>query len=338
MAEFEQRGRGDRQQFRFIIAPEDAEQLEDLHGYTRALMTRVEADLGTKLDWVAVDHWDTDNPHTHLVLRGKDEAGHDLVISGDYIARGMRQRASELATQWLGPRTELEIRQILQQEVAQDRFTSLDRALLHEAKAGFIRFDRTAGSPNQGITPTLLLGRLKRLETMGLAREPSPGAWQLRPDLETVLRTQGERGDIVRTMQRAMSGAKRDWVLFNPAGDHARIIGRIAGKGIADELSERGYLVVDGIDGRAHYAPLAPDTDLEQFPLGGIVEVRGVRDRASDKTIASLAQGGVYRTRDHRAHLQRQPGPPDRDPDEVVDRARAAAGSPAPRRSRRAHR
>jgi len=84
-AAFEERGRGDRHQFRFIISPEDADQLEDLRTYTRHLMHRMKADLGTRLDWVAVDHWNTDNPHTHVVLRGQDDTGKDLIISQDYI-------------------------------------------------------------------------------------------------------------------------------------------------------------------------------------------------------------------------------------------------------------
>ena len=85
----------------------------------------MEADLGTQLEWVAVDHWDTDNPHTHVVLRGKNETGRDLVIARDYIGHGMRHRASELATVWLGPRTELEIRAGMQREVEPG---TLDRA------------------------------------------------------------------------------------------------------------------------------------------------------------------------------------------------------------------
>lgn len=68
---FEQRAQADRHQFRFIVSPEDAEDLRDLRRYTRHMMQRMEADLGTSLDWVAVDHWNTDNPHTHIVLRGE---------------------------------------------------------------------------------------------------------------------------------------------------------------------------------------------------------------------------------------------------------------------------
>lgn len=109
-------------------------------------MGRMEADLGTGLDWVAVNHWNTDNPHTHIVVRGRDDTGKDLIIAGDYIADGFRYRAAELATEWLGPRTELEIQQTLQREVEQERWTSLDRTLKREIGEaggdGLVRVER----------------------------------------------------------------------------------------------------------------------------------------------------------------------------------------------------
>jgi type IV secretory pathway VirD2 relaxase len=82
----------------------------------------------------------------------------------------------------------------------------------------------------------------------------------------------GERGDIVRTMQRAMNGKPRELGRV-PArrGTHA-IIGRWVGKGMADELHDKGYLVVDGIDGKAHYVALPPRVELEQYPVGAVVE------------------------------------------------------------------
>jgi len=89
MSAFDERVRDDRHQFRFIVSTEDAVQIEDLKHFTRDLMTRVEADLGTMLDWLAVDHWDTDNPHTHIVLRGRQVDGQDLVIAREYIGDGV---------------------------------------------------------------------------------------------------------------------------------------------------------------------------------------------------------------------------------------------------------
>ena len=154
---FEERGRGDRHQFRFIVSAEDAVDLEDLRSFTRKLMLRMAVDLETPLDWVAVDHWDTDNPHTHIVLNGCTAGNENLVIAPDYLAHGMRMRASEIATEWLGPRTEIEIRQSLQREVGQQRLTGLDRAWLRQAVADTV--DLT-GPPGDRQRQNLLRARL----------------------------------------------------------------------------------------------------------------------------------------------------------------------------------
>ena len=314
---FEERGRGDRHQFRFIVSPEDAEQLEDLRTYTRHLMGRMEADLGTRLDWVAVDHWNTDNPHTHAVLRGKDDTGKDLIISQEYITHGMRERAMELATEWLGPRTELEIQRTLAREVEQERWTSLDGTLQREAADGLVKIERF-NDPKLQRQRLLLVGRLQRLQRMGLATEAQPGTWAVHAEAEPTLRAMGERGDIIRTMQRAMGGQRRDLAVFQPGEDGHSVIGRVAGKGLADELYDRGYLVVDGVDGKAHYVALPPRTELEQYPMGTVVEVKGSADvRTADKTIAALASNGLYRTDHHLAIAQGQTKE-GRDPQEVV--------------------
>ena len=316
-AAFDERGRGDRHQFRVIVSPEAAEQLEDLRTYTRHLMGRMEADLGTRLDWVAVDHWNTDNPHTHVVLRGKDQTGKDLVIAGDYIAHGMRNRAAELATEWLGPRTELEIQRTLAREVEQERWTSLDRTLQREAVDGLVKIERF-NDPKLQRQRLLLVGRLQQLQRMGLATETQPGTWAVHAEAEPTLRAMGERGDIIRTMQRAMGGQRRDLAVFQSGEDGHSVIGRVAGKGLADELYDRGYLVVDGIDGKAHYVALPPKTELEQYPMGAVVEVKGSADvRTADKTIAALATDGLYRTDHHLAIAQGQ-AKEGRDPQEVV--------------------
>lgn len=317
LSAFEQRGREDRHQFRFIVSPEDAAELEDLRRYTRDLMTRMEADLGTRLEWVAVDHWNTDNPHTHIVLRGKDDTGKDLIISKDYIAHGMRHRAAELATEWLGPRTELEIRQAMQREVDQERWTGLDRRLQREAVDGLIRTERF-NEPRLQRQRLLLVGRLQRLHRMGLASELQPGIWTVHDRAEQTLRAMGERGDIIRTMQRAMRGSPRELAVFEP-GEQARpVIGRVAAKGLADELYDKGYLVLDGVDGKAHYVALPDRMELAQYPAGAVVEVKGSASvRAADRTIAALAADGVYRTDQHFAHAKAQ-ATPGRDPAEVV--------------------
>ncbi|MFG9472250.1 relaxase/mobilization nuclease domain-containing protein [Pseudomonas aeruginosa] len=315
---FKERCADDRHHFRFIVSPEDGAELNDPRTYTRHVVNRMEADLGTRLDWVAVDHWNTDNPHTHLIVRGHDGTGKDLIIAGDYIAHGFRHRAAELATEWLGPRTELEIQQTLGREVEQERWTSLDRTLQREAgEDGRVHVDRFNESRLQRQR-LLLIGRLQRLQRLGLADETQPGTWAIHADAEKTLRALGERGDIIRTMQRAMSGQPRELAVFGPGDDGRSIIGRVAAKGLADELHDRGYLVIDGTDGKAHYVALNARDELANYPTGAVVEVKGSADvRAADKNIAALASDGLYRA-DHHVAIEQGRAKPGRDPQEVV--------------------
>ncbi|MGJ7484464.1 DUF3363 domain-containing protein [Variovorax sp. LT2P21] len=309
---FQERGQNDRHQFRFIVSAEDGLELKDLKGFTRQLMGRMETDLETRLDWVAVDHWDTDNPHTHIVLNGHTSDRGDLVISPDYMAHGMRMRASEIATDWLGPRTELEIRQSLLREVDQQRLTGLDRALIRQAVSNSI--DLTSKQQDRQHQ-NALRARLQRLEAMGLAARMDANRWKLQPDMAATLNAMGEREDAQAAVRRALKGQQRECVVHEQPA--APVIGRIAGKGLADELHDRGYLVVDGIEGRAHYLKLPAGTDLAELPLHGIVEAKPpAQEKPMDRNIAAVAKDGIYKTDDHLTQLKLNN---DRDPQSTVN-------------------
>ncbi len=309
---FLERSEGDRHQFRFIVSPEDAAELDDLKPFVRDLMRTMESDLGTRLDWVAVDHFNTSHPHTHIVLRGRDDQGKDLIIARDYIVHGMRRRASELLTLELGPQTEQEIRLKLERQVEQDRFTDLDRQLVRQVEDGVLdmRAGREAG--NRQYRRNLQMGRLRVLEQRGLANEIAPGRWRLSPDLEETLRRAGERGDIIKTMHRGLKAARldigaADYSIFDPGDPRAlTITGRIIDRGLHDELNDGHYIMVDAADGRVHYVTLDPRQDMEDLPLGAVVEVRPA-DKGigpADRTIADVAgrNGGIYSPDLHRAH------------------------------------
>jgi type IV secretory pathway VirD2 relaxase len=170
---FLNRAEGDRHQFRFIVSPEDGAQYEDLKSVTRRLMTQMEADLGTRLDWVAVDHFNTGHPHTHILVRGKDELAKDLVIAKSYITDGIRERASEIVSLDLGPRTQQEIDLSLKSEMTQDRYTSLDR-WISERREDDGRVRAVDADPQR---QSLISGRLNHLEDLGLASPDREGHW-----------------------------------------------------------------------------------------------------------------------------------------------------------------
>lgn len=152
---------------------------------------------------------------------------------------------------------------------------------------------------------------------MGLAKEQGDGTWTLRADVEATLRALGERGDIVRTMQRALGNEQRELAIYDAARATKPIIGRVIATGYLEQLDERGYAIVDGIDGRAHHVRLGK-RDPAEFARGSIVEVRPTRPRVADRNIAALSQDGLYLTAEHRERLQaRADGQVD--PEEIVD-------------------
>lgn len=55
-------------------------------------------------------------------------------------------------------------------------------------------------------------------------------------------------------------------------------------------------MIVDGVDGRVHYATVAGTVDLSTLHKGSIVEIRGTDTRAADRTIAEVARSGPSRT------------------------------------------
>lgn len=254
---FLDRCEGDRHQFRLIVSADDGAELSDLKPFIRDLMVRAEADLGTRLDWVAVDHFNTGHPHTHIVIRGKDDNGDDLIIARDYMSHGFRMRARELVTLELGPEIASDMTLKLGREVEAERFTRLDRALLRSTDRGFLIV--SAMPPTDHQTHSAHMGRLRKLEDWGLATERQTGVWEIAEGFEPRLRSLGNRGDIIKTMHRVMRKAGIDrpagsFAVFDTSKPSARIVGRVAGIGLTDEINDRHYVVVDGIDGKVHYA------------------------------------------------------------------------------------
>lgn len=304
---FLERGNGDRHQFRFIVSAEDGAEYQDLKPMVRRVMTQMEADLGTRLDWVAVDHFNTGHPHTHIMLRGVDDRGQNLVIAKEYISHGMRARAAELVTLDLGPRTDQDIEARLRQDIGAERLTATDRQL--RGMDGERIVSIAARDPLQ---QSLRAGRLQALGQMGLAEHQGQGRWQLAESIEPTLRAMGERGDIIRTLQRELGARRldrpaRDRHIYDPSdGQAPPLVGRVVMRGLADEHRDRHYLIVDGVDGRTHYVGIGRGDAVEPMPEGAIVRIApltgGIRE--VDRTVAHVAaaNGGRYSVDLHLRH------------------------------------
>lgn len=303
--DFLKRTAGDRHQFRFIVSAEDGAEYPDLKPYVRRLMTQVEQDLGTKLDWVAVDHFNTERPHTHIVLRGVDDQGDNLIIAREYISHGLRARASELATLDLGPRTDREIEDRLRHDVNQERLTAIDRRLLRRMDT-----DRTVSpADNDPFQHSIAAGRLRKLKAMDLAKDIGGGRYRLSDGLEDTLRHMGERGDIIRLMQRELTARRLDRAgVEQVVATELRepIVGRLISRGFSDEHRDRHYMMVDGVDGRVHYVDIGRGGATPSVPEKATVRIEPTKAEATaaDRTVDAIARanGGRYSVDLHLRH------------------------------------
>jgi len=272
---FEQPIAGEKHQFRFILSPEDGEEL-DMPAYVRRFMAQVDKDLGRRLDWGAVNHHDTDNPHAHIVVRGVDRDGRPVRFDRAYISNGLRARAQELATQELGPRSQIEVQRARSREAQKDRFTSLDRDLERRAVEGVVTVRTPAmTSGRAAIDAILFTARLQHLAQLRLAERVSPTSWRLAPDWTAHLRGLGARGDIIKQMHAALHGDPARYRVVDRAPPKTAIpptplYGRVAQKGLSDELRGSFYAVIETPDGAGYHVPLG-NRAAEQLRQGDLV-------------------------------------------------------------------
>jgi type IV secretory pathway VirD2 relaxase len=239
----------DRHHFRFIISPEHGDRIADLRGYVRDVMSEVAADLKeSDLAWIGVCHFDTDQPHAHVLVRGRRADGRDLVIPRAYMGYGFRARAQEAAQERLGDLSRVEAERRIWRETEADRFTAFDRRLIAAADAELCVPDDLGRSDPWGA---LTRGRLRHLERLGLAHHEG-GVSRLDPQLEPKLRALQLRSDVIRTLNaRRLAG-----VLEIDELRAGRVSGEVVRSGYHDELGASPFVIVRNGAGAEHYARL----------------------------------------------------------------------------------
>lgn len=291
----------DLRHFRFIVSAEDGEALGDLKPFVRELMGDLERRLGTKLDWVAADHWDTDNPHSHILVRGVRDDGQALVIPRQVVSREIRERAQKIVTRVLGPRVMLgqelaqeQARRV--QELAAPRLTPLDQEIISKSVHGLY-------APSERRPEVLT--RLQKLEAWDIAAKLPDGRWRLHPNLKDQLKVMGERAEVTAMLSRIKDLSLPEFDIL-PAGRDAPVQGRLVHVGQLDELSDRKVAVLEDGEGRLRYAGFERAADLaalEGAERGALIDFTPVmpKIRPADEAVARIADlsDGVYTKERH---------------------------------------
>ena len=294
----------DRHHFRIIVSPEDGQKLSDLKGYTRDLVMRMEQDLDTKLEWVATNHYDTGQPHTHLIIRGVRDTGKDLVIPKKYIAYTLRERAQELVYEELGPVTEMQGRVRMAKSIEAKGVTGLDATLQGKIEDGVIDMSEPA-TKGRVWHRQLQVRRLRVLEKMGLAERLGSGRWAVDPSFTQTLRDMHGRTQMVKAIHRSLEQSGQSVRLvtgrnqFDPNRLSAKpLTGVVQHYGRPDDTREGGFVVVQNLKGEPVYAKVSDDETFETLRKGQVVTFRPHQHgpRKIDHSIADFAASndGLY--------------------------------------------
>ncbi len=256
---------GDPQIWKLIISPEFGDRV-DLTALTRGVVEQMETDLGTSLEWVAVEHQNTEHSHVHVVIRGVRSDQEPLRLSREYVQRGIRAIAEDLCTRQLGYRTELDAANAERREIGEKRYTALDRRLFRkidgrdsgseqESRYCTIAFDDAAGANETSrLQRQHELARLAVLQQMGLAESMGGNVWRLRRDAERILRAMQKATDRQRTLAAhgALVSDERLQIEVVDPKQFTSVQGRVLVHG-EDEQTGRSYLMIEGTDGRVHF-------------------------------------------------------------------------------------
>lgn len=296
----------DKHHFRMIVSPENAADIADLSAYVRDMMQRVEQDLGLpsgSLEWIAVNHHNTGNPHAHVLIRGADQSGDELFIRREYVAHGFRGRAAEAATELLGERTEKELQRSRAREVEAERFTSLDRTIERGMERG--TFDTSPGRRigfRRDDRP-LVVARLQHLERMGLAEKDRASRWRIKPDFKRALMQMGMRNDIIRQLYSTL-GRESTYVRHEPIVEP--VAGVVVVKGAVDEIGTQRFVVVRDRANVLHYAKVNEGEAFRTLRVGDEAELgRGTHTRREIARQVAQATGrdGRYANKEHERQL-----------------------------------
>jgi hypothetical protein len=295
----------DRHHFRIILAPEAGRDLADLPAYARHVMRAAERDLKTALSWVAVSHHNTDHPHVHVVLRGRTRDGQDLVIPRQYLAEGLRRRAEEVATEFLGPRQRSAPENALDGETRASKYTALDR-LIDLARDGN-RLDlgaaRALGS--DAGDRDRVAARLVHLERVGLAQRDKGTHWYIDPSFGQALRQWGAQEALMKHLYPAL-GPEAGRVQALDAG-RAPVLGVVVAAGRAGTLRDEWVVVVRDAERQLKAARVADSAESRRITAGSVVELGRVQAgarRLREEIVAVSKRDGSYTPVGHKALLR----------------------------------
>ena len=290
--------------FNIIISPEDGKKL-DLTEFTKDFIAVIEKDLKTKLDWVAGNHYDTNDPHIHLLIKGSDENGKPLLMKRDYIAKGLRARAGQVATKKIGLRSYEEVVSSLERKICSTKKCELDNIIVKHCVNGAFDLSK-ANSQLNDLPSSLFTRRLEFLSTKGLVTKIKESCWQIKDGLPEQLRNIDRTHSIISKLSDGLKVNKQDCEIISAKTMADRVVkGHVVERGYADDRESREYLLIKSKEKKFIYVELEKHSEKTRTEVGEFVRIETTKPfggpLSTDKTIARFADAHarIYDAREH---------------------------------------
>jgi len=296
--------------FNIIISPEDGDKI-DLKYFTREFIKTVEVDLRTKLDWVAGNHFDTNDPHVHLLIKGLDDSGKKLLMTRDYVSRGLRIRASQVINKKLGLRQLEDIVSSLKLEVNKSKKCGLDDIIIKNTHEGSINVAMVSSEARNDLPKSLIEKRLEFLESKELATKIDAHSWRVNDGFIDELKSIERSTSIIDKLSGILKVNKQDCEILSAKNLEERTIkGHVVERGYTDDMDEKEYLLIKSKEKTFIYVELEKYSEKVPAKIGEFIRVDATKPfsgpKITDITVSKLVQenGGIYDAKKHEDHAQ----------------------------------
>lgn len=311
--------------FRFIISPENGDKI-NLKEFSQTLVKNIETDLGVKLDWLAACHYDTNEPHVHLVISGKDKLGKKVLMSRDYISRGIRNRASQIVNKKLGIRSQQEVSKALEFDAVKNQKSILDVVIKNHIKDELLDTSRLDLRSQPFLSQELIESRLAYLASKEMASYESGHTWRINPNYTAELQQLSRTSTMLEHISGGPKLSKENLkVISSKTLDDVAIKGYVVERGYIDESGNDQYLVIKTEAQTHFYVELEKYSEKARSKVGDLVSVTLTKPFAGPKSsdvnvdLMAKAHGGVYDAVQHQKYSsQNVKLPPGVDPQEFV--------------------
>jgi|GEM_PF-3567036 len=291
--------------FNLIISPEDGDKL-NLKEFTRDFIAVIEKDLKTKIDWVAGNHYDTNDPHVHVLIKGMDAEGKALLIKKNYISHGLRARAGQIATNKLGLKSYDEVVKSLDLRVSNTKKCELDKIIIKHKINGHFDLTKISSDNMNDLPHSLLTKRLEFLEAKGLVHKTDGHGWQIKDSLAEELRNIDRASSIISKMSEGLKADKQSCEIISAGNLKGRVIkGHVVERGYVEGHNIKEYLLIKSKEKKLVYVELEKYSEKSPAQVGEFVRIDATKPfsgpLASDQTIDKFARAhaGIYDAAEH---------------------------------------